>query len=428
MSHTLSLSERFRPKAFDQFFGQERWLQENGVIRRSISRGRPANLLFWGPPGCGKTSLATIYLRSFSCPHVDFHPTRFQATEVKRVIEEALASPLFRPTIFWIDEIHRLTRPQQDLLLRAVEDGTIVVVAATTENPSFVLSNALLSRLTVLTFSSLVESDLQKLLDRVIEAHPNVSMDGEAKQLLIGWAVGDARKLLSLVEPLVEQAGPSKYDAKTIKELLSHHVGGLTSEGEGRYFLISALHKSVRGSDCQAALYWLARLLTAGEDPLYLARRIIRMSIEDVGLADPQALSVALHAQECYKALGSPEGELAIAEAALYMALAPKSASSYVAFDKARTVAAATSHLLPPAHILNAPTKWMKEQGFSKGYQWDHDCEDAFSGQQYFPDGVDEKIYFTPVQRGFERELERRIEYFQRLREQRRAQSEPGMH
>jgi putative ATPase len=426
MTHVLSLSERFRPKAFDQFFGQERWLQENGIIRRSVVRGRPASLLFWGPPGCGKTSLAGIYLSSFPCPHVDFHPTRFQSTEVKRVIEEAISSPLFRPTIFWIDEIHRLTRPQQDLLLRAVEDGTIVLVAATTENPSFVLSNALLSRMTVLTFAPLREEDLFKLLDKVIDCHPQVSMDDEAKQLLVGWSVGDARKLLSLLEPLVEQQGSSRYDAKALTELLSHHVGGLTSEGEGRYFLISALHKAVRGSDCQAALYWLARLLTAGEDPLYLARRLIRMSIEDVGLADPQALSLALSAQECYRALGSPEGELALAEVTLYLALAPKSASSYVAFDKARAVAAETSHLMPPAHILNAPTRWMKEQGFSKGYAWDHDCTDAFSGQEYFPEGVEERTYFIPVQRGFERDLERRLEYFQRLREQRRAHGGPG--
>jgi putative ATPase len=380
-------------------------------------------VLFWGPPGCGKTSLAHIYLSSFSCPNVDLHPTRFQAAEVKRVLEEAAASPLFRPTIFWIDEIHRLTRPQQDLLLRALEDGTIALVAATTENPSFVLSNALLSRLTVLTFASLEENDLIKLLDRVIHSHPHVGIEEEAKKLLIGWAVGDARKLLSLLEPLVEQKTHVRYDAEAIRELLSHHSGGLTSEGEGRYLLISALHKSVRGSDCQAALYWLARLLTAGEDPLYLARRLIRMSIEDVGLADPQALSLALDAQECYRAMGSPEGDLALAEVTIYLALAPKSASSYVAFNKARAIAAQTAHLIPPSHILNAPTRWMKEQGFSKGYAWDHDCADAFSGQEYFPEGVAERTYFVPVQRGFERELERRLEYFQRLRKERRASS-----
>ena len=406
--------------------GQERWLQVNGVIRRSIARGRPASLLFWGPPGCGKTSLARIYLASFSCPHVDLHPTLFQAAEVKRVLEEANSSPLFRPTIFWIDEIHRLTRPQQDLLLRAVEDGTVALVASTTENPSFVLSSALLSRMTVLTFASLGDEELLKLINRVLESHPHLSMDEDAKRLVIGWSVGDARKLLTLIEPLVEQQNAASYNVNSLRDLLSHHVGGLTSEGEGRYFLISALHKAVRGSDCQAALYWLARLLTAGEDPLYVARRLIRMSIEDIGLADPQALPYALSAQECYKAMGSPEGELALAEVALYLALAPKSASAYVAFDKARAAAAETSHLMPPTHILNAPTQWMKQQGFSKGYEWDHECVDAFSGQEYFPEGVREKSYYVPVQRGFERELERRLEYFQRLRGQRRAQDEPS--
>ena len=251
-------------------------------------------------------------------------------------------------------------------------------------------------------------------------------MDEDAKRLVIGWSVGDARKLLTLIEPLVEQQNAASYNVNSLRDLLSHHVGGLTSEGEGRYFLISALHKAVRGSDCQAALYWLARLLTAGEDPLYVARRLIRMSIEDIGLADPQALPYALSAQECYKAMGSPEGELALAEVALYLALAPKSASAYVAFDKARAAAAETSHLMPPTHILNAPTQWMKQQGFSKGYEWDHECVDAFSGQEYFPDGVREKSYYVPVQRGFERELERRLEYFQRLRGQRRAQDEPS--
>lgn len=422
MSQLQSLSERFRPKTIDQFLGQERWLEKNGVILRSIERKRPTNLLFWGPPGCGKTSLAGVYLSSFSCPHVDFHPTKFQAAEVKRVLEEASASPLLRPTLFWIDEIHRLTRPQQDLLLRAVEDGTIVVVAATTENPSFVLSSALLSRMNVLTFSPLGEKDLMQLLQRVLDNHRHITVDDEGKHLFVRWSVGDARKMLSLLEPLVDQATPASYDAKGIQQFLSHHVGGLTSEGEGRYFLISALHKAVRGSDCQAALYWLARLLTAGEDPLYVARRIVRMSVEDIGLADPQALSFALSALECYRSMGSPEGELALAEAVIYLALSPKSASAYVAFDKAKAAASSTAHLLPPAHILNAPTTWMTKQGFGKGYEWDHDCPDAFSGQEYFPEGVETKEYYIPVQRGFERELEKRLSYFTRLRELRQQE------
>jgi putative ATPase len=347
---------------------------------------------------------------------VDFHPTRFQVGEVKRVLEEAASSPLLRPTIFWIDEIHRLTRPQQDLLLRALEDGSVALVAATTENPSFVLSSALLSRMTVLSFVPLHDAHLSVLLDRVRQAYPHLAIDEEGQKLLIGWAAGDARKLLSFLEPLVEQTSGTSFDAKAITALMSHHAGGLTSEAEGRYFLISALHKAVRGSDCQAALYWLARLLKAGEDPLYLVRRMIRMSIEDVGLADPHALAYVLSVMECYKSLGSPEGELALAEAVIYLALAPKSASAYVGFDKARAQAETTPHLMPPMHILNAPTRWMKEQGFSEGYKWDHDCPDAFSGQEYFPEGVEEKEYYVPVPRGFERDLAKRIEYFQRLR------------
>ena len=310
--------------------------------------------------------------------------------------------------------------------MRGLEDGTIALVAATTENPSFVLSSALLSRMTVLTFAPLSETDLSKLFDRVMGAYPHISVDDDGKKLLLGWVSGDARKLLSFLEPLVEQSAVVYFDVPAIRDMLSHHAGGITSEGEGRYLLISALHKCIRGSDCQAALYWLARLLAGGEDPLYLARRFVRMATEDIGLADPQALSVALNALECYRTLGSPEGELALAEVAVYLALAPKSASVYVAFDKARAEAAVTTHLMPPAHILNAPTRWMKEQGVSKGYEWDHACPDAFSGQEYFPEGVREKLYYVPVQRGFERELQKRLSYFQRLRGQRRGDDSVG--
>lgn len=416
------LPEQFRPTTLEEFLGQQRWLRENGVIRRSIARGRPANLLLWGPPGSGKTSLATLYVKSFTFPCVDFHPTRFQVAEVKRVIDQAESSPLFRPTIIWIDEIHRLTRPQQDLLLRAVEEGTVALIGATTENPSFVLSNALLSRLTVLTFTSLSDDHLLTLIDRVLLQYGHIALEAEAKRVLVEWAGGDARKLLGALEPVVDNREPVLYDRVMIKELLSSQTGPLTSNGEGRYFLISALHKSVRGSDPQAALYWLARLLQGGEDPLYISRRIVRMAIEDIGLADPQGLSLALSAQECYRALGSPEGELALAEAVVYLALSPKSASVYVAFDAAKEEAKRTSHLLPPAHILNAPTGWMKKEGFGAGYQWDHEAPDCFSGQDYFPEGVENKEYYHPVSRGFERELEKRLQYFMRLRAERSAQ------
>ncbi len=414
----LSFAERFRPTQLDQFLGQEQWLEESGLLKRSILRGHPTSLLFWGPPGTGKTSLAGLYMNAFSCSKVDLHPSTFQTAEVKRILEEASSSPLLQPPILWIDEVHRLTRPQQDLLLRAVEQGSVSIIAATTENPSFVLSNALLSRLTVLTFTSLSKEHLLSLVDRVIKEHETLSLSKEAKDLLVLWAAGDARKLLGALEPLAENGG--HYDEKVLHKMLSGHTGPLQAGGEGRYLLISALHKSVRGSNPNAALYYLSRLLLAGEDPLYIARRLIRMAVEDIGLADPQALSISLRAQECYKALGSPEGELALAEAAVYLALSPKSVSIYTAFDKAKESAQKTSHLPPPAHILNAPTKWMKEQGVSKGYKYDPDEEDGFSGQEYFPEAVEEKEFFTPIERGFERELSKRMHYFNKLREQKK--------
>jgi putative ATPase len=380
--------------------------------------------LFWGPPGSGKTSLAGLYVKSFSCPSIDLHPTRFHAADVKKVLDEAASSPLFRPTIMWIDEIHRLTRPQQDMLLRGVEEGSVALVAATTENPSFVLSNALLSRLTVLTFLPLQEQDLSRVCEKVLTAHPHLELEEDAKRLLLHWASGDARKLLSSLEVLVEMKQEGPLDVSLLQKSLSHHAGSCIAEGEGRYILISALHKAVRGSDCQASLYWFSRLLHAGEDPLYIARRLLRMATEDIGLADPQALSVALNGQECFKALGSPEGELALAEVVIYLALCPKSAASYVAFGEVKEVAKNTAHLAPPAHIVNAPTSWMKKQGFGAGYMWDHEMPDAFSGQNYFPEGVQERDYYVPVSRGFERELEKRMAYFQKLKAQRQEEGE----
>ncbi len=420
--YTISLSEKFRPTEWEHFVGQEKWLQEGGLIRNSIARQHPANILLWGPPGSGKTSFAGLYIRSFPCPNVDLHPTRFQAAEVKRVIEEAERSPLFRPTIMWIDEVHRLTRPQQDLLLRAVEQGLITIIAATTENPSFVLSNALLSRLTTLSFQPLDKEELGRVVERVLKAYPQISLEQDAKTVLTTWASGDARKLLSALEPLTERKEAATYTVDGLKEHLSSHVGSITAEGEGKYLLISALHKAVRGSDCQAALYYLARLLHAGEDPRYIGRRLIRMATEDIGLADPQALSLALAALKCFETLGSPEGELGLAEVTIYLALAPKSASTYVAFNEVKEVVKKTSHIAPPSHILNAPTNWMKERGIGEGYIWDHDAPEAFSGQEYFPEGVEEREYYRPVERGFERELEKRILYFKKLKEK-KAQS-----
>jgi putative ATPase len=361
--------------------------------------------------------MAKLYIRSFSCPYVDLHPTKFQTSEVKQLLESATNSPLLQPTIVWIDEVHRLTRPQQDLLLRGVEEGVIACVAATTENPSFVVAGALLSRLTVLSFDSLQEEDLLKVFDRVCTSYPHITFTETAKNRLISWTSGDARKLLGVLETLVEHPKPIQYDVPSIEQHLSLHNGPLSSEGEGRYLLISALHKAVRGSDCNAALYWFSRLLHAGEDPLYIARRMIRMATEDIGLADPQALAVAIHGHTNYQLLGSPEGELGLAEVVIYLALAPKSAAAYVGFDAAKEEAQRSSSLLPPMHILNAPTSWMERQGFGAGYQWDHETPEGFSGQEYFPTKCTVRSFYHPVQRGFERELIKRIEYFKKLKE-----------
>lgn len=420
----LSLSERFRPKAFEDFVGQQKIFEENHFFKMSIARKTPINLLLWGPPGTGKTSFARVYLRSFDKSSFDMHPSVFSAQKIKEVLSQAKNTPLFRPTLFWIDEIHRLTTPQQDLLLKALEEGDIVIIGATTENPSFCLRPALLSRMNSLRFELLNEKDLRKLLERVMAYLDTFSIEEEAKNLLCSMASGDARKLVSFLEVL--SMHPKKgvvLKVEDIKQLLDA-PGGIGSLGEGRYLLISALHKAVRGSDCNAALYWFSRLLEAQEDPRYIARRLIRMATEDIGLADPTALSLALHAVQAYQILGSPEGDLALAEVVMYLALSPKSASCYVAFGKAIEAAHATRHLPPPSHIINAPTKWMEKQGFGQGYIWEHEIEDGISPQSFWPQGMEGQFFYEPVQRGFERQMKERFQYFEKLREKKRKETE----
>ncbi|MBX7065805.1 MAG: replication-associated recombination protein A [Parachlamydiales bacterium] len=398
----IPLSEKLRPNAFKNVSGQREIVE---TIETIVKNGRPLSLLFFGPPGCGKTTLARLYAKSFDLPLVSLSAVLNTTQELKKILKEGQDSPLFsRQTIVFVDEIHRFNRAQQDIFLPFLEDGTLILIGATTENPSFVLNNALLSRLRVLKLEPLVADDLEQIIKRYEELGFPLSLSEEERKRLIADAQGDGRHLLNMIENL---EGGLKVQKKL--PLYDRHQ-------EGHYNLISALHKSVRGSDPDAALYWFARMLEGGEDPLYLARRMIRMAAEDIGLADPNALTIALNAWNVYKMLGSPEGELALAETIIYLALSPKSNAVYTAYGQARKLAADTGHLDPPNHILNAPTKLMKEFGYGKDYQYDHDLPNAFSGDNYFPESMERQSLYHPVERGFEREMKKRLEYFQKLR------------
>jgi putative ATPase len=336
--------------------------------------------------------------------------------DLKKTIKDTQDCPLFhKGTLLFVDEIHRFNKSQQDAFLPFVENGTIILIGATAENPSFYLNGALLSRLRVLPLYSLDNSSLEQLLQRYEKQFSPLPLTLEARHLLIAWAQGDGRYLYNLIENL-QHVTKQILDVPLLEKILQKRAPLFDKEGDQHYNLISALHKSVRGSDPDAAIYWFTRLLEGGEEPLFLARRIIRMAVEDVGLSDPQALSLAIAAKEAYEMLGSPEGELALAEAVIYLALAPKSNAVYQAFGMAKERASQTTHLNPPAIILNAPTKMMKQLGYGKNYQYDHDLPEAFSGQSYFPENLERINFYKPVERGFERELKKRIEYFHHLR------------
>lgn len=415
MNISPPLAERFRPTQLDKYVGQKHLVDSpNGLLYRIIKKGRPVSVVFWGPPGCGKTSLAKLYLKSFSRPVETISATSSATQDFRRIIDQVRSAPLlYKPTLVWIDEVHRLTRPQQDILLQSLEDGSLVIVAATTENPSFQLAPALLSRIQVMTLRPLEQEDLLQLVNRIEKESGNFTLTTEGKALLCHWASGDARALINWLEQL---SGPISDDE--LPQIISRKRAAIDPTGEGRYQMISALHKAVRGSDCQAALYWLCRQLTAGEDARYLARRFVRMASEDIGLADPAALSIALDGLRAYEALGSPEGDLALAQVVIYLSLAPKSNAIYTAFGKAKEDAIKTSQHAPPMHLINAVTSWMKKTGYGHDYAYDHDLPHAYSGQQYFPDTVEPKQYYTPVERGFERELTKRLNYFCKLREE----------
>lgn len=413
------LADLLRPQTLQEIEGQEHLLGPSGFITNTIKQGRALSILLWGPPGSGKTTLARLYAKAFDARFVPMSAVFSGIADIRKTVQEVKESPLFgRTTILFVDEIHRFNKAQQDAFLPYIEDGTIILVGATTENPSFSLNDALLSRLRVLTLKSLEEEHLDNILKKYENRFSPLPLNLEARKFLAVASQGDGRYLLNMVESL-RGADPEKIlSSEELRNYLQRRAPLYDKAGEGHYNIISALHKSVRGSDPQAALYWFARMLEGGEEPLFIARRLIRMASEDIGLADPQALQLTIAAKEAYQMLGSPEGELALAQAVVYLALAPKSNAIYTAYGDVKKLAAETAHLPPPSIILNAPTKLMKTMGYGKGYIYDHDTPEGISGQDYFPNDLPARTFYNPVERGFEREMKKRLEYFNKFREQ----------
>jgi putative ATPase len=416
------LADRLRPETLSEVIGQDHLLGPEGTLTRMLARGSLSSLILWGPPGVGKTTIARLIAEQAGLLFSQISAVFSGVADLKRVFEEAARhARTGEGTLLFVDEIHRFNRAQQDAFLPVVEEGIVTLIGATTENPSFALNGALLSRCQVLVLKRLDDAALGLLLDRAeTEVGRSLPLTPEARATLAAMSDGDGRYLLNMAEQLFSLPDAQvPLDPSELADLLSKRAALYDKDREEHYNLISALHKSLRGSDPNAALYWYSRMLEGGEDPRYIARRLLRFAAEDIGMADPQALVVTEAAWTTYERLGSPEGELALAQAVVYLGTAPKSNAVYAAFGAARQAAKATGSLMPPAHILNAPTKLMLELGYGDGYAYDHGEEEAFSGQNYFPDGMARAEFYQPVERGFEREIGKRLDYWAKLREKR---------